>query len=220
MAWRRPSAGGPALLLPDEPVADLDPLARHRLMGALTADAAEHGTAVVMSSHIPTEPEGVCTTARAELAAVRRRRPARGCGGAGMSALTLKGPYWVTVRRHRRVLWAVPAFVAAALAVMVALRVGAGDPYSEPSSVSPPDREYGLLRPFLQPEGGAPVFLPALVGAFVAGPMTARELESGTWRLALSQSTTARAWLGAEVAAAGVSVLVACRGGRSSRCGR
>ncbi|KMO99669.1 ABC transporter ATP-binding protein [Streptomyces roseus] len=50
----------PALLLLDEPMADLDPLARHRLMGALMADAAEHGTTVVMSSHILTELEGVC----------------------------------------------------------------------------------------------------------------------------------------------------------------
>ncbi|MFJ3171570.1 ABC transporter ATP-binding protein [Streptomyces roseus] len=50
----------PALLLLDEPMADLDPLARHRLMGTLMADAAEHGTTVVMSSHILTELEGVC----------------------------------------------------------------------------------------------------------------------------------------------------------------
>ncbi|MFE0106582.1 ABC transporter ATP-binding protein [Streptomyces sp. NPDC059009] len=40
------------LLLLDEPMADLDPLARRRLMGALLAEAARHGTTVVMSSHI------------------------------------------------------------------------------------------------------------------------------------------------------------------------
>ncbi|GGT55388.1 ABC transporter ATP-binding protein [Streptomyces purpureus] len=50
----------PELLLLDEPMADLDPLARHQLMGALMADAAEHGTSVVMSSHILTELEGAC----------------------------------------------------------------------------------------------------------------------------------------------------------------
>ncbi|MDV5147269.1 ABC transporter ATP-binding protein [Streptomyces sp. SBC-4] len=48
------------LLLLDEPMADLDPLARHQLMGQLMADAAEHGTTVVMSSHILTELEGAC----------------------------------------------------------------------------------------------------------------------------------------------------------------
>ncbi|MFJ3721452.1 ATP-binding cassette domain-containing protein [Streptomyces sp. NPDC090045] len=50
----------PALLLLDEPMVDLDPLARHRLMGTLMADAAENGTSVVMSSHILTELEGAC----------------------------------------------------------------------------------------------------------------------------------------------------------------
>ncbi|MGW2558499.1 ABC transporter ATP-binding protein [Streptomyces sp. NPDC001514] len=48
------------LLLLDEPMADLDPLARHQLMGTLLADAAERGTTVVMSSHILTELEGSC----------------------------------------------------------------------------------------------------------------------------------------------------------------
>ncbi|MFB8247443.1 ABC transporter ATP-binding protein [Streptomyces sp. NPDC055952] len=50
----------PELLLLDEPMADLDPLARHRLMGTLMADAAEHGTTVVMSSHVVAELEGSC----------------------------------------------------------------------------------------------------------------------------------------------------------------
>ncbi|WNO73757.1 ABC transporter ATP-binding protein [Streptomyces sp. AM8-1-1] len=48
------------LLLLDEPMADLDPLARHQLMGTLLADAAERGTTVVMSSHILTELEDTC----------------------------------------------------------------------------------------------------------------------------------------------------------------
>ncbi|MEU7035015.1 ABC transporter ATP-binding protein [Streptomyces sp. NPDC046237] len=50
----------PALLLLDEPMADLDPLARRQLMGILMADAAERGTTVVMSSHILAELEGAC----------------------------------------------------------------------------------------------------------------------------------------------------------------
>ncbi|MBB4987243.1 MULTISPECIES: ATP-binding cassette domain-containing protein [Streptomyces] len=50
----------PELLLLDEPMADLDPLARRELMGALLADAAERGTTVAMSSHILTELEGSC----------------------------------------------------------------------------------------------------------------------------------------------------------------
>ena len=50
----------PELLLLDEPMADLDPLARHQLMGTLLADAAEHGTTVLISSHILTELEDAC----------------------------------------------------------------------------------------------------------------------------------------------------------------
>ncbi|SBT94202.1 ABC-2 type transport system ATP-binding protein [Streptomyces sp. DI166] len=50
----------PELLLLDEPMADLDPLARHRITGLLMADAAEHGTTIVMSSHVVAELEGSC----------------------------------------------------------------------------------------------------------------------------------------------------------------
>lgn len=50
----------PELLLLDEPMADLDPLARHELMGVLMAQAAEHGTTIVMSSHVVAELEDSC----------------------------------------------------------------------------------------------------------------------------------------------------------------
>ncbi|WP_328318610.1 ABC transporter ATP-binding protein [Streptomyces sp. NBC_00388] len=45
----------PELLLLDEPMAELDPLARQELMGLLLADAAENGTSVLLSSHIVSE---------------------------------------------------------------------------------------------------------------------------------------------------------------------
>ncbi|MEU8891301.1 ABC transporter ATP-binding protein [Streptomyces sp. NPDC048442] len=50
----------PDLLLLDEPMADLDPLARHQLMGNLLAEAGDSGTTVVISSHILAELEGAC----------------------------------------------------------------------------------------------------------------------------------------------------------------
>ncbi|WP_328328547.1 MULTISPECIES: ABC transporter ATP-binding protein [unclassified Streptomyces] len=50
----------PELMLLDEPMADLDPLARHELMGALMSEAAEHGTTIVMSSHVLAELDGAC----------------------------------------------------------------------------------------------------------------------------------------------------------------
>ncbi|WEO96641.1 ABC transporter ATP-binding protein [Streptomyces sp. FXJ1.172] len=50
----------PELLLMDEPMADLDPLARHELMGTLMAEAAQYGTTIVMSSHVVAELEDSC----------------------------------------------------------------------------------------------------------------------------------------------------------------
>ncbi|MFJ2215239.1 ABC transporter ATP-binding protein [Streptomyces sp. NPDC101062] len=50
----------PDLLLLDEPMSDLDPLVRHEMMGALLAEAAEHGTTVLMSTHMLTELESAC----------------------------------------------------------------------------------------------------------------------------------------------------------------
>ncbi|WP_327256954.1 ABC transporter permease [Streptomyces sp. NBC_01244] len=125
-----------------------------------------------------------------------------------MSARTLKGPYWVAVRQHRRVLWTVPALIAVGLVVMVALRVWSAYPTYDELHRPVLTPGYDLLRGYMQSASRSLVFLPLLVGAFVAGPMVSRELESGTWRLALTQSTTARAWLGSKVlVAAAVSVL-------------
>ncbi|QNP71856.1 ABC transporter ATP-binding protein [Streptomyces roseirectus] len=50
----------PDLLLLDEPMADLDPLARHELMATLMSQAARHGTTIVMSSHVVAELEDSC----------------------------------------------------------------------------------------------------------------------------------------------------------------
>ncbi|KOV66393.1 ABC transporter ATP-binding protein [Streptomyces sp. MMG1121] len=50
----------PELLLLDEPMADLDPLARHELMGTLMAEAAQYGTTIAMSSHVVAELEDSC----------------------------------------------------------------------------------------------------------------------------------------------------------------
>jgi ABC-2 type transport system ATP-binding protein len=50
----------PELLLLDEPMADLDPLARHEMMGLLMAQAAESGSTIVMSSHVVAELENSC----------------------------------------------------------------------------------------------------------------------------------------------------------------
>ena len=50
----------PELLLLDEPVAGLDPLARREFLRGLMEGVAEHGTSVVLSSHLVTDLERVC----------------------------------------------------------------------------------------------------------------------------------------------------------------
>jgi ABC-2 type transport system ATP-binding protein len=50
----------PQLLILDEPVARLDPLARHDFMAALMAAVAEDGLSVLLSSHVVAELERVC----------------------------------------------------------------------------------------------------------------------------------------------------------------
>ncbi|MFI9599668.1 ABC transporter ATP-binding protein [Streptomyces sp. NPDC052043] len=50
----------PDLLMLDEPMADLDPLARHDLSSLLMAEAVERGITVVMSSHLLSELEDMC----------------------------------------------------------------------------------------------------------------------------------------------------------------
>jgi ABC-2 type transport system ATP-binding protein len=50
----------PELLLLDEPLASLDPLARRDFLAALMESVAEHGVSVVLSSHLVTDLERVC----------------------------------------------------------------------------------------------------------------------------------------------------------------
>ncbi|MFC8225733.1 ABC transporter ATP-binding protein [Streptomyces sp. NPDC057287] len=50
----------PELLILDEPVAALDPLARREFLQGLMEHVAEHGTAVILSSHLVSDLERVC----------------------------------------------------------------------------------------------------------------------------------------------------------------
>jgi ABC-2 type transport system ATP-binding protein len=50
----------PELLILDEPVASLDPLARRDFLSDLTATVLEHGVTVILSSHLVADLERVC----------------------------------------------------------------------------------------------------------------------------------------------------------------
>ncbi|MFF0477313.1 hypothetical protein [Streptomyces sp. NPDC004284] len=132
-----------------------------------------------------------------------------------MSTLALKGPQWVTFRQHRRALWWSLALAACAMAVLVASRWwsdgavdalrAAGCPADEPtSSCFQLQNDYiddrWFARHLVEYTALAMLVLPALLGAFVAGPMLAREMESGTYKLAWTQSVSPARWLAAKVA--------------------
>jgi len=66
---------------------------------------------------------------------------------------------------------------------------------------------YGLDGVLADLLGPALIVLPALLGMFWGAPLVARELESGTHRLAWTQSVTRRRWLTIRVALVGVAAL-------------
>lgn len=130
-----------------------------------------------------------------------------------MSTLALKGPYWVTVRQYRRTLWLAVAAVAVSLAVIGGLRVwDAQTPdrhHVDGSRYAADDnRGYEALRLAIEYGGAWLVLLPLLIGAFVAGPLIAREFESGTYKLSLTQSVSPAAWLRAKLLTATGAALV------------
>ncbi|WP_411076916.1 hypothetical protein [Streptomyces sp. cmx-10-25] len=141
-----------------------------------------------------------------------------------MSALALKGPYWVTSRQHRRALWTALALAGTAVAVLIASRLwsdstaealrATGCTYDslDPSCFQPA-RVYAdgqwLARHLVEYAALGMLVLPVLLGAFVAGPVLARELETGTYRLAWTQSVSPARWLAAKVAVPAALVLTA-----------
>ncbi|MGW5781544.1 ABC transporter permease [Streptomyces sp. NPDC003863] len=132
-----------------------------------------------------------------------------------MSTLALKGPQWVTFRQHRRALWWSLALAACAVAVLVASRMwsdgavdalrAAGCPVNgSDNSCFQAQRNYAddqwFSRNLVTYAAAGMLVLPVLLGAFVAGPMLAREMESGTYKLAWTQSVSPARWLAAKVA--------------------
>ncbi|MER5202945.1 ABC transporter permease [Streptomyces sp. NPDC002825] len=137
-----------------------------------------------------------------------------------MSDIALKGAYWVTVRQYRRTLWLAAAAVVVSLAVIGGLRIWDAqtpDRYYEDGTryFADDNRGYEVLRLAVEYGGVYLLLLPLLAGVFVAGPLVAREFESGTYKLSLTQSVTPAAWLRAKLlstTAAAVLTLIALLG--------
>ncbi|MFE5241175.1 MULTISPECIES: hypothetical protein [unclassified Streptomyces] len=149
-----------------------------------------------------------------------------------MSTLTeLRGPARVVVRQHRSTLRIAGLLALAAAVALIGFALwtshlidsfDAGD--CEASGVSGPECDQrivdfnasmSLFGSVLMYAALALTVLPAIISAFVAGPLIARELESGTYRVAWTQSVTPARWLAAKLAVpavllvAGVTVLSA-----------
>ncbi|WP_424861633.1 ABC transporter permease [Streptomyces sp. MMS24-I29] len=137
----------------------------------------------------------------------------------------LRGQIRVLLRQHRRVLWGWGALLLLGVGVVVALRiwvtVAGREELCADGDITPcGDDVYQSTyartsaETFLADGGTAMMVLAVLVGAFVAGPLIARELESGTFRMAWAQSSSPAQWLAARLAvpaalaASGAVVLV------------
>lgn len=144
-----------------------------------------------------------------------------------MSALTakvrtLRGPSRVLLRLHRRILWTAGAAVAVGVVGLIALglladhavtdfaNAGCTLSSSTEACFQPArdftDRMLDLSR-LLVYAGYALIALPAIVGAFVAGPVIAREWETGSIKLSWTQSASPSAWLAARFATLVVPVV-------------
>lgn len=130
-----------------------------------------------------------------------------------MSVPTLRGSRWVDVRLHRGSLWTGGAILLAALVYTGWLR-WAAHAYPEPADncfVGKPCETFlgfssarQLL--YLSMENGslALLLLPLLIGAFVAGPYIAREMESGVYTVSWTQSVSPSRWLASRLTTAAV----------------
>ncbi|MFF2409315.1 ABC transporter permease subunit [Streptomyces sp. NPDC058092] len=139
-----------------------------------------------------------------------------------MSTIALRGPDRVVLAQHRRalqLLGALPVLVVAVLAgawlwtdhvadafaatgcSVVHTTPGCGDTVNDFL-----DRRL-WMQEVLGWSGLLMMVLPAFVGIFVAGPVIAQEMESGTYRLAWSQSVTPTRWLAAKLAVPAVVTL-------------
>lgn len=114
---------------------------------------------------------------------------------------------WVAWRQFRTQAIVTLGLLAVFAAVVIALGLHLRDVYSfciQHNSCSAPIGGNKLAADLLGP---ALLAIPALLGMFLGAPLVARELESGTFRLAWTQSVTRRRWLSVRVALVGVAVL-------------
>ncbi|WUW22723.1 hypothetical protein OG521_18730 [Streptomyces sp. NBC_01463] len=132
------------------------------------------------------------------------------------SGPTLRASTRVVLRQHRRALWAAGALALVGALVLVGYTLWAvhvtdafeSDPCSSAGAsgarcdariqeFGDSMSEFGTLLTYT---GLAMLLLPVFVGAFVAGPLIAREFENGSYKVSWTQSVSPTRWLLAKLA--------------------
>ncbi|GHF18591.1 ABC transporter permease [Streptomyces morookaense] len=132
----------------------------------------------------------------------------------------LRGLPWLVLRQHRVTAWCAASALAALVVGLVWLRFGMDDFIDSrairdacitstecPTAQATVDyfrRTAGDLLHYL---GYPLMLLPPIAGMFVAGPVVARELESGTYKLAWTQSVSPLRWFAVKLSVPAVAVL-------------
>ncbi|MEU6954775.1 ABC transporter permease [Streptomyces sp. NPDC045714] len=123
--------------------------------------------------------------------------------------VTLRGPVRVLLRVHRKALRAGAALLVTGIGIIVALRLwmasstvlcADGDTTPCGDGIYVSSYAHTSTETFLTDGGAVLLLLAGLIGVFVAGPLIARELESGTFRLAWAQAVSPARWLAARLA--------------------
>ncbi|MFJ2025850.1 ABC transporter permease [Streptomyces sp. NPDC087897] len=129
--------------------------------------------------------------------------------GATPAPASLRGSARVLLRIHRKALRAGAALLVLGIGIVVALRAWMasakelcpdGDTTPCGGPIYQPTYARTSTELFLSDGGTVLLLLAGLVGVFVAGPLIARELESGTFRLAWTQSVSPARWLATRLA--------------------
>lgn len=125
-----------------------------------------------------------------------------------VSEASFRGSVRVLLRMHRRSLWAAGALVVLGIGAVAALLVWVAVqrcPDEEVAACNNGDlymitTAQSTAESLLSGGGSALLLLACLIGAFVTGPLIARELESGAFRMAWAQSVSPARWLAARLA--------------------
>jgi hypothetical protein len=139
--------------------------------------------------------------------------PVRPAEGASLRPLPWRRMAWVSWRHHRIALGGVAVFLGALAVWLWTAGLELHHAYAAAAACHPSNSNacQNLINAFegtnvilkggfvLQP-------VPALIGAFVGGPMLAREIETGTFRYAWTQGFGRRRWTLAKLVAVGVAV--------------